>query len=157
MAKSAVDFEFKRIPKIRVAAIERKGRWVEDNLKSEFKELSRWAKSEGVKTGRWIFSWRGERKFEAGLELKGRATPKGRIKLKTLPATMVARVVFDPSKVSPRVIYHGLSDWVKWRKKSKEISGVSYQREVYAGDPWSNAKAWAKTEVQFLVRRPKKS
>ena len=41
----------------------------------------------------------------------------------------------------------------RWRRKDKEIRRVLSSREVYSGNPWTDPKAWAKTEVQFLVRK----
>ena len=148
-----VDFELRRAPSYRVAAIGRVGPWKEDNLRAEFRTLVAWAKKEGVRTGRWIFAHRIDDRWEACLEVRGRAKPAGRIRLKTLPATYVARCVFDPDAVADRVIYHGLSDWTRWRRRDQEIRSVGGSREVYSGDPWTDARAWAHCEVQFLVRK----
>ncbi len=157
-----VDFELKRVPSRTVASLQYIGPWREDHLHKEFKQLVAWAKENKVRTGRWIFreldgpySRRpdGKRRWEACLELKGKARPEGRIRIKKLPAQTVARVVFNPEEVSARVVYHGLSDWLRWRKKDGEISGFGPTREVYDGDPWTNARAWTRAEVQFLVRR----
>lgn len=148
-----VEFALKRAPSYRVASIVRVGPWKEDNLRTEFGELTRWAKKANVPTGHWIFCERGGNRWEACLELKGPAKAEGRIRLKTLPATVVASVVFDPDQVSPSVVYHGLNDWTRWRKKDGKIKSVTASREVYAGDPWTNKKAWAACEVQFTVKR----
>lgn len=148
-----VDFELKRMPAYRVAAIARKGPWKKDNLRREFRELSAWARDRGVRAGRWIFSHKGDERWEACLEIKGAASSSGRIRVKTLPSTYVARCVFDPDAIADRVIYHGLSDWTRWRRRYKEIKSVGGSREVYSGDPWSDARAWANCEVQFLVRK----
>ena len=148
-----VDFELTRSPSYRVAAIARTGPWKEGLLRAEFRELTAWAKKQGVRTGRWIFRHPGDDRWEACLEFRGRATPTGRIRVKTLPSTYVARCVFDPDAVADRVIYHGLSDWTRWRKRQREIRAVGGSREVYSGDPWSDAKAWAQCEVQFIVRK----
>ena len=148
-----VDFEFKRVPSVRVACLLRVGRWKEDNLRTEFNQLVKWAKKNKTRTGNWFFAERGENRWEACLEIHGRAKGEGRIRIATLPAATVARVVFDPEQVSPRVIYHGLTDWLRWRRKEGEIKSVSSSREVYAGNPWTDRKAWAHAEVQFLVRR----
>jgi effector-binding domain-containing protein len=85
------------------------------------------------------------------LEVKGPVRGTPRIRRKTYPATRVARVVFDPEQVSPRVIYHGLSDWLKWRRREGKIHAVVSSREVYSGNPWRDARAWSRTEVQFVV------
>lgn len=147
-----VDFGWKNEPSHRVAAIIRVGPWKEDNLRTEFGELTRWAERQGLRTGRWIFSHRANDRWEACLEYRGKAQAEGRIRLKTLPATRVARVVFDPDRISSRVIYHGLDDWTRWRKRDGTITAVTGSREVYGGDPWKDKRAWARCEVQFLVR-----
>jgi effector-binding domain-containing protein len=148
-----VDFGWGRTPKLRVATIAWTGPWNERKIRSQFERLARWAKAERVATGRWIFREPGDRRWEVGLELKGAAHGSAGVRTKTLPAATVARVVFDPEVVSPRIVYHGLNDWLKWRKKEKEIRAVLGSREVYSGNPWTDAKAWARTEVQFLVRK----
>lgn len=147
-----VEFQWKKEPSYRVASIVRIGPYQEDNLKAEFRELCAWTKKNHVRTGRWIFFERSHTRWEACLEVKGNAEPEGRIRLKTLPATKVARIVFDPDQVSSRIVYHGLLDWTRQRRRDGEIRSVTAIREVYDGDPWNNPKAWAKAEVQFLVR-----
>lgn len=148
-----VDFGFKRAPSYRVATLSRKGAWDEKKLRGQYRELVDWAKKHRLRTGRWLFLEPTVRTFIAGVEVKGKAKGSGRIRMRTLPAATVAYVVFDPNVVSPRVVYHGLSDWLHWRKKYKEIKSVGASREVYAGDPWSSAAAWSKTEVQFVVKK----
>jgi effector-binding domain-containing protein len=148
-----VDFGFKRAPSYRVATLSRKGGWDEKKLRGQFKTLAEWAKKKHMRTGRWMFFEPNERTFVAGIEVKGKAKGSGRIRLRTLPAATVASVMFNPDDVSPRVIYHGLSDWLRWRKKDKEIKRVLSSREVYTGDPWSGPKVWARTEVQFVVKK----
>ncbi len=148
-----VDFALSRAPSIRVASIVRIGPWKEENLRTEFRELTRWAKRQKVRTGRWIFFERSHHHWEACLEIVRAARAEGRIRLKTLPASHVARVDFDPDVVSSRVVYHGLSDWTRSRKKDGEIKSVTSVREVYSDDPWTSKKAWASCRVEFLVRR----
>lgn len=148
-----VDFELWKAPSYRVATITRIGPWKTDNLRAEFRELTSWARAQGVRTGRWIFYHKGDYRWEACLEIKGKANAKGRIRLKTLPATYVARCIFDPDLIADRVIYHGLSDWTRWRRRDRIVKSVGGSREVYSGDPWSDARAWAHCEVQFLVRK----
>jgi effector-binding domain-containing protein len=75
--------------------------------------------------------------------------------MKTLPSSTVATVTFDPDKVSPRVIYHGLVDWLRQREKAGEYKEAGPYREVYLGDPWSSKRAWAHTQVQVPVKRLK--
>jgi hypothetical protein len=147
-----VDFVLKRAPSFRVASIVRVGPWREDNLRTEFGELVRWAKRQKVHTGRWIFVERDHHRWEACLELKGTARPEGRIRLKTLPATPVASVVFDPDQISSGVVYHGLNDWTRSRRRDRKIRAVTGIREIYPADPWEDRVAWANCEVQFTVR-----
>jgi effector-binding domain-containing protein len=147
-----VDFEFARAPAYRVASIAWKGPWNERQIRARFEEVEKWAKSQRLRTGRWIFREPGARSWEVAIEVKGSAAGTGRIRRKTYPASRVARVVFDPDAVSPRVVYHGLSDWLRWRRKDKQIRSVGDSREIYTGNPWRDARAWSRTEVQFLVR-----
>jgi hypothetical protein len=148
----AVDFELARMPAVRVAVLSRRGPWKEDILRSEFRTLTQWASANGLRTGRWIFLWGRGNQSTAALEVLGRARSRDGIRVRTLPAARVGRVRFDPEVVSPRVIYHGLADWLMWQRKEKRIRRVLSNREVYEGDPWSRRDAWARTEVQFLVR-----
>jgi DNA gyrase inhibitor GyrI len=149
-----VDFVMRRAPKYRVAGIVYKGPWKENHLRAEFKDLTNWAKKNKVRTGKWIFrELPGKNRWEACLELKGKAKRSGRIRIRTLPATSVASVTFDPEAVSPRVVYHGLSDFLRWRKKDHTIKGVGTSREVYEGDPWTNPKAWSRATVEYTVRK----
>ena len=156
MVRSKItDFELARYPAVRVASIVRFGPWKEDHLRPEFRELVRWAQRHRIRTGRWIFlhSRSNQHRWEACLEIRGRASAEGRIRIKTLPATWIARVIFDPDTISSRLVYHGLHDWTKWRRIYHEIRSVSAVREVFAADPWKDARAWHHCDVQFLVRR----
>lgn len=148
-----VDFVFKRTPAYRVATLSRTGGWNEKKLRDQFRTLAAWARKNHLRIGRWIFYEPNERTFVAALEVKGRAKGEGRIRLRTLPAATVASVTFNPDEIEPEVIYHGLMDWLRWRKRAKEIQSVGMAREVYTGDPWSGPKIWARTDVQFVVKR----
>jgi len=147
-----VDFEIRKVPSIRVAAIRWTGPYSEKRIRARFEEVARWARSRGIRTGRWIFREPGSRTWETGIEVRGKARSEGRILVRTQPAATVARVRFDPEVVSPRVVYHGLSDWTRWRKRDKTIRSVVSTREVYDGNPWTDRQAWSGTEVQFVVR-----
>lgn len=147
-----VDFGWGKSPAIRVASIAWKGPWNEKKIRSQFERVARWAKQRRLATGRWVFREPGDRRWEVGIEIRAKARGSDGVRTKTLPPSRVARVVFDPDVVSPRVIYHGLSDWLRWRRKDKEIRSVVSSRELYSGNPWTDKRAWAKTEVQFLVR-----
>jgi effector-binding domain-containing protein len=148
-----VDFAWGKSPQLRVATIAWEGPWNEKKIRAQFERVAKWAKAEGVRTGRWVFREPGERRWEAGIEVKGKVRGSGPVHTKTLPAATVARVVFNPEEVSPRVVYHGLNDWLRWRRKAKEIRSVVSSRELYSGNPWTDPKAWSRTEVQFVVRK----
>ena len=105
---TAVDFEFKREPAHKVATIRYVGSFRENHQRKEFKGLVDWAKQAKVRTGKWIFRELdgpysrqpdNKRRWGTALEIKGNAPGKGRIRIKKIPATTVARVVFDPEKV----------------------------------------------------------
>ena len=148
-----VEFEFKKSPAYRVAYVSWKGPWSDAKIHAQFRKVEKWAKDHGYPTGRWIFREPGERTWETGIEVRGASVHSHPpIRLKTLAAGRVARVVFDPKVVSPEVVYHGLNDWLRWRKKDGKIRSVVSYREVYLGDPWADPKALAKTEVQLVVR-----
>ena len=148
-----VEFEFKKAPAYRVAYLAWSGPWNEKKIRAQFAKVDKWAKDHGLKTGRWIFREPGERKWEVGIEVRGASAHRHPpVRTKTLPATRVAFSVFDPDVVAPNVIYHGLNDWLRWRKKDGKIRSVVSTREVYSGDPWSSKSVWSKTEVQFAVR-----
>ncbi len=148
-----VDFSFARSPGFKVASLEWKGPWNEKKIRAQFERVERWIKDAGARPGRYVFRECGERRWEAAIEVKGTVRGSKGIRLKTLRPTSVARVVFDPEEISPRVIYHGLSDWLRWRRREKEIRSVGGSREIYPANPWRDPRAWARTEVQFVVRR----
>lgn len=157
-----VDFEVRRTPGYTVASILKIGPYREDNLRAEFSELVSWATRNGLRTGKWIMyehdgpksrRSENERRWEACLEVRGKAKPEGRIRLKRLPAQTVASVVFNPKVVSARIVYHALGDWIWWRLKFKDFKRAGPTREVYEGDPWTSAKAWSKVDVQVLVEK----
>ncbi len=146
-----VDFEYRSSPAIRAATLTWTGPWNEAKIRAQFRRVAGWAKSQHLRTGRWIFREHSMGKWEVGIELRGSARSGGGIRVRTYPRGRVARVVFDPDVVSPRVVYHGLNDWLKWQRKEKKAGRVVATRELYAGDPWTDAKAWARTEIQFVL------
>jgi effector-binding domain-containing protein len=148
-----VDFKFKRAPRYRVAAISWKGPWNERRIRAQFGRISAWARGSGLRTGKWIFREPGARRWEVGIEVRGSARGQGDIRLRTFPASTVASVTFDPDVVSPAVVYHGVSDWLRWRKRDRTIKSVGSYRELYEGDPWRDAKVWSRTEIQVTVRK----
>lgn len=148
----AVDFAFQRVAAMRVITRTWTGAWSDARIRREFEQLAAWATSRRVATGRWLFMEPGTRRWTVAVEVKGKVRGDGRVRVRTLPATRVASVTFDPDVVSPRVMYHGLNDWLRWRRKDHEIKAVGASREVYPGNPWKDAKAWSRTQVQFVVR-----
>ena len=149
----AVDFELQRAPAYRVATLRWKGPWSDVGVHRKFLEVAAWARRHGLRTGRWIFREPAERSFEVAIEILGKAKSDRSIRIRTFRASAVARVVFDPKVIEPRVVYHGLADWLRWRRKEGAIRSVGDYREVYVGDPWADPKAYARTEVQYTVRR----
>ncbi len=148
-----VDFKWKKSPAYRVASLSWKGPWNERRIRTEFGRVAKWARARGLRTGRWIFREPGTRTWEVSIELRGPARSEGPIRVRTFPACSVASVVFDPDVVSPAVVYHGVSDWLRWRKRDKTIRSIGAYRELYDRDPWRDARAWSRTEVQVVVRR----
>jgi DNA gyrase inhibitor GyrI len=148
-----VDFRLKRVASFRVASISWKGPWNERRIRSQFDRVAGWAKGHGLRTGKWIFREPGSRRWEVSIEIRGAAKSEGPVRIRTMPAATVASVVFDPKVVSPAVVYHGVTDWLRWRKKDKTIRAVGAYREVYDGDPWRRPASWARTDVQVVVRK----
>ena len=148
-----VDFAFGRAPRYRVASIVGKVPWTDAGLRASFRRLNKWAAVHRIRTGKWIVVSRSAKYWEACVEIKRPARGTGTIHVKVLPATTVATITFDPERVSPRVIYHGILDWLRWRRKAKQIKSVGLTREVYAADPWTNQDAWTRTTVEYVVRR----
>ncbi len=148
-----VDFGFARTPAMRVAYRAWTGPWSERRIRAEFERLAQSIRASGGRTGRWIFREPGNRKWEVAIELKGPRSRVAGLRLRTVRGATVARVVFDPEEVAARLVYHGLTDWLRWRRKDKEIRSVGGYREVYPGNPWTDKRAWSRTEVQVVVRR----
>jgi hypothetical protein len=148
-----VDFKLKKAPSYRIATLSRTGAWNETKLRGQFKALVAWAKKNHLRVGHWLFLEPNMRTFVAAVEVHGKAKATGSIRMRTHPAGTVASVTFDPDEISPRVVYHGLNDWLKWQKKEKSIKSVGLYREVYTGDPWSSPKVWSKTEIQVVVKK----
>jgi effector-binding domain-containing protein len=148
-----VEFRLKRVPACRVATVRWKGPWSERRIRAEFDRVLAWTRSHKLRTGRWIFCEPATRTWEVAIEVRGDARSDEKVKVKRIPASTVASVVFDPEVVSPSVVYHGVTDWLRWRRKDKTIRAVGTYREVYETDPWRVPRAWARTDVQVVVRR----
>ena len=148
-----VDFAFKKTPSYRVASIVWKGKWSDASVHAHFLQVQKWAAGQKLKTGKWFFREPDEHTFETAIEIRGRGRGGGGVRLKTYPAATVVSVEFDPDAISPRIVYHGIYDFLRWRKKDHEIRSVGAYREVYDGDPWKDARAFARTTVQVVVRK----
>lgn len=139
-----VDVEVRRAPAVRTIRAEGKGPWNELRIRTEFERLARWASSRKLRTGRWVVA----------IEVWGTVRGEAAVRVRNLPASRVASVRYDPDLASPRVIYHGLTDGLRWRKKDGSIRRAGVDREVYEENPWTRAKARSRSEIQVLVRGP---
>lgn len=148
-----IDFEIKKSPGYRVASLAWKGPWSDASVRTHFDKVCKWATARHLRMGKWIFREPRERSFEVSIEVAGRCRSESGIRIKTFRPATVARVVFDPEVVEPRVVYHGLSDFLRWRKREHDIRSIGDYREVYLGDPWKDRRAYARTEVQYVVRK----
>ena len=159
-----VDFAIRKAPEYRIAERTLVGKWPgEKAILAEFGKVQAWAREKGLRTGKWFFLESGgedespnaKLHIETGLEILGKALVHGGkgVSLKILPSSKVATVTFDPDLVSPRVIYHGLNDWLKDLEKKGEYKELGPYREVYVGNPWASKKAWAHTQIQVPVKR----
>lgn len=148
-----VEFSIRRTPAYRVAVLRWTGPWSDAKIHRQFLRVAAWARSSGLRTGRWFFLEPAHRTWEVAIEVRGSARPGPGLRLRTLPAGHAASVTFDPKVVSPEVVYHGITDWLRARRKDRTIRSVGAYREVYVADPWKDARAFARTEIQVVVRR----
>ena len=146
-----VDFVRTKATGFRAATAPWKTGWEEKKVRAELERLARWAKGQGLPTGRWVVTSKGAGQWQAAVEVRGRARGGDGVTVRNFPASSVVRVTFDPDAVSARVVYHGLTDHLRWQKKEKAVKKIGNYREVYDGNPWTDAKAWAKTRVEALV------
>ena len=156
-----VDFVIRKAPGYRLATRTMKGTWPGDKaLRLEFEKVHEWAKAKGLRTGKWVFREFGDydkpssMRYEVGIELRTRSPVRGGkgMSVKTISSGTVASVTFDPDVVSPRIIYHGLSDFLRWNKKEGKYSEAGPYMEVYQGNPWTSKRAWSHTQVAAPVR-----
>lgn len=156
-----VDFTIKKFAGCTVAYVTYVGPHKgDDMMREEFEKLAAWAKEKKLRTGKWFFIELDgpevpskKRRYEACIELKGKARSSKGVRIRQLPETIVASIRFDPKKISPRVIYHGMESWLQWRKKEGKYKESGDWREVYIGNPWTSARAWANVEVQAPVKK----
>jgi effector-binding domain-containing protein len=154
----AVDIKVKSTPAYKVASLEKTGRGGSEPLRSEFRELEKWAKKNKVKTGDYLcyFHEAGKSpenyKFEACLEVRGNPMAEGKIKIKDLPKINVASVKFNPEKIAPRLVYNGVYGWLSENDEGYKEAD-SYSREVYPGNPWTSSWAWTRVEIQVPAEK----
>jgi effector-binding domain-containing protein len=154
----SVDIKVKQVPSYTVASLIHYGPHAPNMFRTEFDQLVKWAKRNRLSTGKWIMRWLDESeskpankiRSEACLEIKGRANAEGKIRIKKFPKHTVVSVIFDPEKVSARLVYSGIYGWLRY---SDFQATASPAREVYGGNPWTNPHAWANAEVQVPVKR----
>ncbi|MGA7922695.1 MAG: hypothetical protein WCA77_01820, partial [Thermoplasmata archaeon] len=72
-----VDFELKKSPRMRLATHSWTGAWNDKRIRSEFEKLATWAREHKLRTGRWFFSEPGERRWQVGIEVKGKSSGSG--------------------------------------------------------------------------------
>lgn len=147
-----VDFEIRRERAFAAATVSWKGPWSDRRVRQELEGVAAWARAHRLRIGRWILVEKGERSFQAAVEVRGKARGSGRVRVRRFPATRVVCVEFDPEALSARVVYHGLNDFLKWRRKDRTFRSVGDYREVYSDNPWTNRKAWSKICVEAVVR-----
>jgi DNA gyrase inhibitor GyrI len=125
--------------------------------RSEFSQLSKWAKKRRLRTGKWIMyfidKWnektQRKRRSVAAIEIKRKAKPEGEFQIMRIPRQKVASVTFDPDKVSEELVYHGLESWLD----SSSYNPAARSRELYDGNPWTEPRAWANCEAQVPLKR----
>jgi len=153
-----VDIRVKQVASYTVASLIHYGPHSPNMFRTEFNQLVKWAKKNKLRTGRWVMRWLDEPgkkpsskiRSEACLEIKGKAKMEGKIMIKKFPKHTVLSVVFDPEKVSPRLVYSGIYGWIRY---SDFEATDSPPREVYTGNPWTSPHAWANAEVQVPVKK----
>src|SRR5712692_9166969 len=133
-----VDFKIKKFSGCRTASVTYVGPYRDggDMMRDEFSQIVKWARKEGVRTGRWFFADLDgpevpdkKRRWEAAVEVKrAKAEAQGGIRFRDFPNQLVASVTFDSEKVSPRVIYYGLEGWLDQRRKDREYKSAGRPR-----------------------------
>jgi DNA gyrase inhibitor GyrI len=159
-----VDLRTKNEPSSTVVCLTYVGPYTgDDMMRPEFEELVKWAKKRKLRTGRWFFyeidgpeTPEKKRRWEACIEVNRKVRTGGKFSIKKLPAQTVVYVRFNPDDVSPRLVYHGIGGWLEWIKNEGKYEDAGSWREVYTDNPWTNAKAWARMEVQAGINKLKK-
>jgi effector-binding domain-containing protein len=148
-------FSIKTFPSIRVACARWSGPHKDSRIRSEFERVAKWAQVRELRIGRWILLEPGHRLWEVCLELKSPAKGDGRVRVRTLPAATVLSVVFNPEEVDLSALWKTAMNRVRRLRDQGKIARVGMYREVYHGNPWTDAKAWARTNGQVVVYRAK--
>jgi DNA gyrase inhibitor GyrI len=152
-----VDFKVKLVPSINVAYIINRGPYKGPNMwRSEFNQLTKWAKKRKLRTGKWIMGYLdkwgkvpdNQRRYIACLEIKGKAKPDGKVQVMKLPKQKVVSVIFNPDAISADVIYYAIESWLQYNPYKQ----IARSREVYTDSPWTNPRAWANCEVQVPLK-----
>lgn len=152
-----VDIVVKKTPSYRVICLERVGSEGSDPLRREFSVLTKWAKSQKLKTGKWIFYFNetgnpSKYRLQACLEIFRKSIePSAKIKSKTLSQLTVASVKFNPEQFATRLVYNGLYGWL--RENDTYKTAGNFSREIYFGNPWTDSWAWKRAEIQVPVRK----
>jgi effector-binding domain-containing protein len=128
--------------------------------RSEFSQLTKWAKENHLRTGKWIMyfldKWsektEKQRRSVACIEIKGKAKPEGKIQIMAIPKQRVVSVFFDPDKVSADLVYYALEAWLEYAAYKQ----AARSRELYNASPWIDRRAWANCEVQVPLKRKTK-
>jgi len=147
-----VDFEIAKAAGFRAVTVAWKAPWSEKRMRKEFEALAQWLKARKIPGGRWFMTEKGTNSFVVGIEVRSAVQGDGLVRVRKFAASKVVRVRFDPDEVSPRVVYHGLNDFLRWRRKDKTIRSIGDYREVYDANPWTDPKAWANLRVEAIVR-----
>lgn len=150
-----IDFEFRRAPTYQIAYLPAMTKYKESNVRAQFERIARWARDHRYRTGKWFFLYLNrpsDERFQVAIEVKGRVRDDPPIRTRRIAASRVGSVTFDPESVAPRVVFFGITDWLRWERKEKTIRRIGSYREVYDGNPWKGRKAWSKTTLQVLVQ-----
>jgi hypothetical protein len=121
-------------------------------VRKEFGRLAAWAKKNGIRTGKWYWITPNKNRMRLAIEVKGKARSSGGFEVRTFPASRVVQIRFNPDEISPRVVYFGLGNFLRNKRKEHKVKSVGSWREVYSGDPWADRKAWTNLTIEAVVR-----
>lgn len=150
-----VDFELERAPGYQIAFLPPSKEYSEKGVRNQFERIARWARDRHYRTGKWLFLYLNkpsDDRFQVAIEVKGRVRGDREVRIRRVAASRVGTVTFDPNAIAPRVVFFGITDWLRWERSQKKIRALGSYREVYNGNPWRDPKAWSQTTLQVLVR-----